>query len=66
MTDRPSRYPDISDILARKAAGRRHSAKRSFAEKLDILDAMRKRVAPLVQARKQRETQRRKKGSEQG
>jgi hypothetical protein len=47
-------YPDISDILARKAAGRRQRAALSFAEKLDILDALRERVAPLVQARKAR------------
>jgi hypothetical protein len=43
-------YPDISDILARKAAGRRQQAALSFAEKLDILDALRERVEPLVRA----------------
>jgi hypothetical protein len=39
MQERPSKYPDISDILARKAAGRRQRAALSFAEKLDIFDA---------------------------
>jgi hypothetical protein len=60
MGDRDSRYPDISDILARKAAGRLQSAQRSFAEKLDIIDAMRERIEPLVRARKLREAQRAK------
>jgi len=44
-------YPDISDILARKAAGRRDAAKRSFAEKISMVEALRERAAPLRQAR---------------
>jgi hypothetical protein len=47
-------YPDLTGILARKADGRRQRASLSFAEKLDILDAMRERVAPIVQAREAR------------
>ena len=47
-------YPDISDILARKAAGRRKLAALSFAEKLDILDALRERTEPLRRAREAR------------
>jgi hypothetical protein len=47
-------YPDISDILARKAAGQRQRSGLSFAEKLDILDSLKERVRPLVQARKVR------------
>jgi hypothetical protein len=47
-------YPDISDILALKAAGRRQRAALSFGQKLDILDALRERVRPLVIARKAR------------
>jgi hypothetical protein len=50
MTDR--QYPDISDILARKNRGRRKRAALSFAEKLAVLDALKQRVEPLVQARK--------------
>lgn len=46
-----SRYPDISDILARKASGRRQRAALSFADKLNMLDALKERVEPLVQAR---------------
>jgi hypothetical protein len=59
MTERPPRYPDISDILATKAAGRRQRAALSFGEKLDILDALRERVKPIVQAREGRAEQRR-------
>jgi hypothetical protein len=51
------RYPDISDILAQKASGRRQQAALSFSAKLDILDAMRARVEPLVHARKIRTAQ---------
>jgi hypothetical protein len=54
MSHADSRYPDISDILARKAEGRRQRAALSFAEKLAILDALRERIAPLVRARKLR------------
>jgi hypothetical protein len=45
-------YPDISDILAKKAAGRRRMAALSFAQKLAILDALKERVRPIVEARK--------------
>jgi hypothetical protein len=52
MSDRQAPYPDISDILARKAAGRIHSASLSFAEKLAILDVLRERAGPFIKARK--------------
>ena len=44
----------MSDILARKSAGRRQRAALSFAEKLDILDALKARVEPIIQARELR------------
>jgi hypothetical protein len=47
-------FADISDILARKAAGRRYNASLSFAEKLAKLDEMKERVAPIVRARRTR------------
>ena len=50
-----SRYPDIADIIARKAKGRSERARLSFGEKLDILDKLRDDVAPIVQARRARE-----------
>jgi hypothetical protein len=46
------RYPDITDILAEKERGRRERASLSFAEKLAILDKLKKDVAPIVQARR--------------
>lgn len=57
MTERRQQYPDITDILAHKAAGRRQRATLSFAEKLDILDALKERVRPIVQARAFRQQQ---------
>ena len=66
MTDQLPKYPDISDILARKAAGRRQLAALSFAEKLDALDALRERVQPIIQARKLREEERAKTLHQQG
>jgi hypothetical protein len=56
---RKREYPDISDILARKEAGRRQRAALSFSEKLDIVDALRERVRPIIEARKAREEIRR-------
>ena len=55
MADGSKQYPDISDILARKAKGRKERAALTFAEKLDALDALKKRVEPMVQARRARE-----------
>lgn len=46
-----SGYPDISDILARKAEGRRDLAARSFGEKIEILEALRAPVEPIRKAR---------------
>jgi len=51
MKKRRSQYPDISDILAHKAAGRRQRAALSFVEKLAVLDALKERVEPIIQAR---------------
>ena len=49
--NRSQQYPNITDILAQKARGRRERASLSFAEKLAILDRLRKEVAPIVRAR---------------
>jgi hypothetical protein len=57
MKERRPQYPDISDILAHKAAGRRQRAALTFAEKLDILDALKERVRPIIQARELRRQQ---------
>jgi hypothetical protein len=55
MTDRCSQYPDISDILARKAEGRRELARRSFGEKIAWAEMMRERLAPLKRMREARQ-----------
>jgi hypothetical protein len=47
-------YPDISDILAKKARGRQERAQLSFGEKLEILDKLREQVAPIVRTRQVR------------
>jgi len=47
-------YPDIGDILARKARGRLERARLSFGEKLDVLEKLRSDVAPIVRARQVR------------
>jgi hypothetical protein len=47
-------YPDISDILARKAEARRERSRRSFGEKIAIIEALRERLAPFKHAREQR------------
>ena len=50
------RYPDNSEIHARKAEGRRQRAALSFADKLDALDALRARAEPIVRARELRKS----------
>jgi flagellin-like hook-associated protein FlgL len=54
MKNLNSQYPNISDILAQKASGRRQRSALSFAEKLAILDSLKERIEPIVQARKMR------------
>ncbi len=58
-------YPDISDILARKAEGRRDAARRSFGEKIAWVEEMRERLAPLKRAREERQAAQRKQSSEE-
>ncbi len=47
-------YPDISDILARKAQGKREASKRTFAEKIAMVEALNEKLAPLKAAREAR------------
>jgi hypothetical protein len=49
-----SAYPDISYILARKAKVREAASKRSFAEKVAMVEALNSRLAPLKAARNRR------------
>jgi hypothetical protein len=52
--DRKDTYPDISDILERKIQARRENARRPYGEKIDMVEKMRERVAPLKRAREAR------------
>ncbi len=47
-------YPNVSEILDRKAEGRRDIARRSFGEKIAMVAALRERLAPLKRARERR------------
>jgi hypothetical protein len=47
-------YPDISDILKAKAERRREISRRSFGEKIAMMEALRERVAPFKRLREQR------------
>jgi hypothetical protein len=63
MSDPPKdTFPDISDILARKAEGRRKNARRTLGEKIAMMEALRDRVEPLRRAREARRAAREKTG----
>ena len=47
-------YPDISDILKAKADRRRDISRRSFGEKIAMMEALRERLAPFKRLREQR------------
>jgi hypothetical protein len=42
---------DISDLIERKEAGRREAGRRSFAEKIAMVEALQDRVRPLKEMR---------------
>ena len=54
MAKQRTRYPDNSEILARKAKGRKELARASFAQKLAMLELLKERVAPVVRGREAR------------
>jgi hypothetical protein len=51
-------FPDITDVLERKAEIRRHRAKRSFGEKIAAMEALRERLKPFKEAREKRKAER--------
>lgn len=53
-------YPDITPVLQAKARRRAVVAKLSFGEKIEMMEALRERVAPLKRAREARESRRAK------
>ena len=65
MSKKPENgFPDISDILARKAEGRREIARRTFGEKIAMMEALRERLEPFKRARESRRAARKKMKSE--
>jgi hypothetical protein len=54
MADLFKEYPDNTSIHVQKNEGRRQRARITFSEKLDALDELRARVAPIVRAREMR------------
>jgi hypothetical protein len=47
-------YPDISDILKAKTERRRDISRRTFGEKIAMMEALRERLAPFKRAREKR------------
>jgi hypothetical protein len=55
MKDQPADIPaDLSDVLRRKAEGRKDISRRSFGEKIAMMEALRERLAPFKKAREER------------
>lgn len=52
-TDEPTGFPDITDLLARKAEGRASIRRLSFGEKIELMEALYDRLAPWREARRQ-------------
>jgi len=53
-------FPDISDILARKAEGRRKNARRTLGEKIAMMEALRERLEPFKRLREARQAKRKR------
>ena len=58
MSDPKDTFPDISDILARKAEGRRKNARLTLGEKIAMMEALRERLEPFKRAREARKAKR--------
>jgi hypothetical protein len=58
MNDDRNKFPDISDILARKAEGRRKNARLTLGEKIAMMEALRERLEPFKRAREARKAKR--------
>jgi hypothetical protein len=48
------KYPDISDLIARKAKGRVNIKQLSFGEKIELMEELRRRLAPIKALREAR------------
>jgi hypothetical protein len=56
--NKPTSFPDISDIVARKAEGRKAISRLSFGEKIERMESLRKRLSPFKQLRQSRSVKR--------
>ena len=54
-----NKYPDISDLIARKEAGRANIKRLSFGQKIELMEELRHRLAPLKALRQARQQVRR-------
>ncbi len=54
MSRNRQNYPDISDILMRKKERRHEISRRSFGEKIAMVERLRERLAPLKRMREER------------
>jgi len=51
------KYPDISDLIARKAMGRIEIKRLTFGQKIELMEALRERLAPFKALREARRRQ---------
>jgi len=51
------KYPDISDLIARKAMGRIEIKQLTFGQKIELMEALRERLAPFKALREARRRQ---------
>ena len=58
MSRMGAKFPDISDILQRKAEGRKDIAARTFGQKIAMVEVMRERLAPLRRLREKEAAER--------
>ena len=49
-----AKYPDISDLIARKVKGRINITRLSFGEKIELMEQLRQRLAPIKALRETR------------
>ena len=54
---------ELAAVLARKTEGRREIARRSFGEKIAMMEALRERLAPLKRERERRRAARKARGA---
>jgi hypothetical protein len=59
---RKTSYPDLSDLLLQKAEMRQRRAKRSFEEKIEVIERLREQLKPFKEARETRKAEQQRYG----